>query len=1011
LVAKQRGHSMILDDAGLSGRFVGRQRELALLKQAFDEAKSGMPRLVMIGGDAGVGKTRLVREFRASVQGSALILYGHCYEDAPLPYLPFVEVLRSLLDACPDAIEVLGTEDAVVIKRLLGRDGATSGERSTETPERAGLFIPATRLLLEGTRERLRVLILDDMHWADPPSVDLLTHLVFALAERWARQPVRSLVVATYRSGETDARVARGIDRLKREGICEALELVGLDNDETAELIGGLGFARPSHQLVSTLLDATAGNPLFIQEAMHQLTQGSAIAERGGHLVTTALSSQLRLPRQLTDAIALRLQTLTTFQRQVLTIAAFLGDRFDFPLLLVIAEADEEEVLEALESCVEQGFLLTEGAGFRFAHPLIRKALYSGTTGPRRQRVHSRIAEALEGQYADSLEDHISEIAHHLVLSGPLTPAEKLAEYARAAGDRAFSIYAWTEAARYYDVAVAAAGESGVFSLHDIAELHFHAGVASYRDMDAGPSMHHLAEAADGFRKTGDIRGLTATEVERVRLRLTVAAVPFGTRPPLDDLKAAVKDLPDAEIELAAEALGILSSAHWHSREREQAIALSGAALELGRKHNNTRICMKALNDRGLANVSALNLKASLADFEESQQLARGLEDRRFLSQPLPRMCATLVAMGAFDRADEIIEEACSVTSQTQDWGDHSIALAYRTALANFRGDFAAVERNAARGLAIARRAHYPWGAAVILPTLASSRCLRGAFDEAEDAIQVLVEPGGITDEPGPALMAVAFVYRVLIRGLAGAIEEATAAVPQLLAVAQSTGRKDMESLAGYCALAEIAHLAEHRADMMGQLDILRFAHDKDALFAPSWGFLIPRVLGLVAADSRNWDEAESHFEEALEVGARLGARTELARTWLDYAHMLASRSSRKDPERAALLLGQATQTFEDLGITLFSTQAAELAALLQAPVMPEPRVRVNYPDGLSQREVEVLRIVARGRTYQQIADELVLSHKTVARHISNIFDKTGVDNRSAATAYAFQNSLVKADV
>src|SRR5207237_719699 len=332
--------------------------------------------------------------------------------------------------------------------------------------------------------------------------------------------------------------------------------------------------------------------------------------------------------------------------------------------------------------------------------------------------------------------------------------------------------------------------------------------------------------------------------------------------------------------------------------------------------------CMKALNDRGLANASALNLRASVADFNESRRLAKELNDPRYLSQPLPRICAPLIALGKFDDAEEAVAEACLETSRTQDWGDHSIALAYRVSLANFRGDFAAVEWNAARGLAIARRSHYPWGAAVILPTLAFSRCLRGAFDEADDAIEAMVEPGSITDEPGAAIRAVGYVYRVLIRCLSGAVEQARESVPQMLSLARSTAGRDLESVAGYCALAEIAHRTGHAKGALGQYDALQFARTQEALFCPSWGFLIPRVMGVITADNGMWDESEQHFKEALEAGEKVGARTELGRTYLDYASMLTQRKSGEDRETAAVYLGKAAQLLEDIGVRLVSDEA-----------------------------------------------------------------------------------------
>jgi DNA-binding NarL/FixJ family response regulator len=256
----------------------------------------------------------------------------------------------------------------------------------------------------------------------------------------------------------------------------------------------------------------------------------------------------------------------------------------------------------------------------------------------------------------------------------------------------------------------------------------------------------------------------------------------------------------------------------------------------------------------------------------------------------------------------------------------------------------------------------------------------------------------------------VGFVYRTLIRCLAGDVAQARAALPQMLAIAQATGGRDLESLPGFCALAEIAHHTDQPDAAPGQDDALVYAHQQGALFCASWGFSIPRVLGLIAADNKRWDESEERFEEALAVVSRLDAKAELARIRLDYAEMLVKRESRTDVEKAGMLLAEAVRAFDDLGITLFSSRAAALAELLLAPIPTETPTRQKFPDGLSQREVEVLRIVARGKTYQQIADELVLSQKTVARHMSNIFDKIGVGNRSAATAYAFQHGLVAAE-
>src|SRR6266496_4040250 len=507
--------------------FVGRSAELESVKRYVKEAQSGRPHLVLITGDAGMGKTRLLRELRSTIDPLAMVLYGHCYEDVSIPYLPFVEVIRSLLEQRPQALSMLAPAEAATIGRLLGQGGyVLADERPPELAEQdqMRLFLAVSRLLIENAKDSPIVLILDDLHWADEPSAGLLTHLVFALAERAVRQPTPFLVIATYRSVEADPRVARAVDRLKREEICETVELSGLDDVQTAQLVSALGFPRPSHQLATTLLQATGGNPLFIQEAMQHLASTGGIAERGGYLVATAPASHLKLPSQVTDAIALRVQALSETQRRTLTLAALLGERFDFSTLLEVGELSEDELVDALEACIEQRFLVGVGDGFRFTHPLVQRVLYGITSVRRRQRLHHQIAEALERLYSDSIGEHVAEIAHHLMNSGPTADVERVIEFTRRAGDHARGIFAWGDAARYYEAALSAARSGERFSGHDLAELHYLAGRAYRYDHDAGPALEHFERAIPGFRETGDFASLARALAEKVRIRFSLAA-------------------------------------------------------------------------------------------------------------------------------------------------------------------------------------------------------------------------------------------------------------------------------------------------------------------------------------------------------------------------------------------------------------------------------------------------------------------------------------------------------
>jgi class 3 adenylate cyclase len=238
-------------------------------------------------------------------------------------------------------------------------------------------------------------------------------------------------------------------------------------------------------------------------------------------------------------------------------------------------------------------------------------------------------------------------------------------------------------------------------------------------------------------------------------------------------------------------------------------------------------------------------------------------------------------------------------------------------------------------------------------------------------------------------------------------LDKASQQVARNLGVFLSQTRPDIGSLTGLASLVEIGDLTNNAEIVEAPFGALEHAHERGVVLTLGWLFLLPRVLGVAAALCRRWEAAEAHFDEALKTADEIGARSELARCYLDYARMLSARGAKRDRERAAQFLAQAAPLFDELAMEPFLRRAAQLADTLEVRVPEARRTHAAYPAGLSEREVEVLRVLAQGRTNQQIADEFVLSPKTVARHMSNIFNKIGVENRSAATAFAFEHRLV----
>jgi len=866
--------------------------------------------------------------------------------------------------------------------------------------------LAVARLLTNVSEDRPLMLILDDLHWVDPTSLDLLTHVVFAIADSAARRTMRSIVIGTCRPDVTEDRIARGLARLRREEFCETIEIAGLDEPAVLSMIRGLGFARPSHQLVMTVLQTTQGNPLFIDEAMRHLQKRGALSERGGYLVATVDADNLALPQQVTGAIAARINSLTDEHRKLLATIAVLGDSARFNMLQVIIETSEEALLEAIEECIRLRFLESDGSAVRFAHPLMRHASYHSISGARLQRLHLRIAEALQQVYAGNMEGHVAEIAHHLVCAGSLADAGQAVEYARRAADDALSIYAWGEAARFYEAAVSAAERSGRFSAHDLAELHYWAAHAYQDDEDAGPAIVHLDQAVAGFEETRDIRGVVQALTEKVRIGFTLTPVSFGTLGDIRPLELALEALGENDSEVRGRAIGTMSQAYFHARQPEKAEALAREALEIAREIQNNALCADAANALATAQMQSLKLSDALDSQGMSVEFAKRTADIRRLCWPLVRKCSVLISLGRLDEATLLMPEACEA-ARVRAWGEYSLAMAYQVSIAYHKGDFAAMQRHAAQVMQTARRSHYPWGAAIALPSLANARTMHGDFDDAEDAVATIAERGEVFEDPGPAVYAMSLIYRGLIKALAGDPEASKRLLLPILPAAVELAASDLHSLPSFCALVEAGALIGETELSAPFYEPIRFARERGAVLCPSWGFFIPRILGLIASQNRWWDKAEFHYSEAIELGAQIGTQPELARTYLGYAEMLTARGAKGDAERARKLLVQAVPMFEALRADPFLHRVAQQADRLSAEITLSPRKTPAYPDHLSGREVEVLLLVANGKSNQQIADNLVLSVRTVGRHVSNIFDKIGVDRRSAATAYAFERGLV----
>jgi tetratricopeptide (TPR) repeat protein len=419
-------------------RLFGRDDELDELLAAVDAALTGQGSVVLIAGEAGVGKTLLVEE--AAARAGRPVLWSTCWEGEGAPaFWPWTQLLRALLSG--DDGEWLrrsaGAEVAEV-GRLLGETGAKG--RGGDT--RFRLFDSVGRLLRLSADRNPLVLVIDDLHWADEPSIRLLQFLARDL------HGSRLVVVATYRDTDVDDLhpLVRCLDDLVKAG--RHLALRGLEEPELREFLASLLGGEAPVQMAAILRDRTGGNPFFIRELVRLLR-----AE--GRLFDVGARSSLVVPDSVRAVLARRLARISHSANDVLVAAAVAGTEFDVAVVGSVAAQEPAAVLAALEEA-RRARLVVEVPGavgrFRFAHALVREVLYEGLSLPARARLHRRAGEAIEARGVD--ESKLAELAHHFLQGAASDGMDKGVAYAARAGAHAHQLLAYEEAAGWYERAL-----------------------------------------------------------------------------------------------------------------------------------------------------------------------------------------------------------------------------------------------------------------------------------------------------------------------------------------------------------------------------------------------------------------------------------------------------------------------------------------------------------------------------------------------------------------------------
>jgi DNA-binding SARP family transcriptional activator len=880
--------------AAAAGGLVGRERELGELLAALEDALAGRGRLVVLTGEPGIGKTRLAEELtaRATARGGQ-VLVGRCWEAGGAPaYWPWVQSLRTYVrESEPAALRAAAGDRGGDLAQLvpeLRRHVPGLPEPAALEPDAArfALFDATAELLRNASRERPIVIVLDDLHAADEPSLLLLRFVARGLGSS------RLLVVGACRDVDPvpGGPLTELLVDVAREPAARRVSLSGLSERELADYVAQTAPRIASAPLVARLHEETEGNPLFAGEIVRLL------AVEG----VPAAGAATAVPQSVRDVIARRLAHLSDGCNRMLAHASVLGREFALDALAILGGAGEDELLDLLDEAIAARVVsdVPGAAGrLRFAHVLIRDALYEGLTGVRRVALHGRAVAALEHLYGDQPGPHLAELAHHALAA---RDAANGLRYARRAGERALELLAYEEAERLFRLALDALASADPGDEATRCRLLISLGDAASRAGDGGASKEAFAAAAAIAQRLGLARELALAAAEYGGRIVYGRAGDDERLLPL--LEQGLAALPEGDVALRVSLLARLAGALRDEPSRERRDALSREAVELARAGGDLAALAYALDGRAIAIIAPETLTEVAAVGAELCAVGERIRDReRVLHGHLHRL-GPLLSHGELDEALESLAAACRIADELHQPAHHWDVLGAQGMLALAAGRLDEAERLIEDARAMGERVQPEMAMPVHRVQWCTLCEFRGTLAEVEPAIRELV--GARPARP---------VFRCLLAYVHARLGRRAEASGALAGLAAALPR-DQEWLFAACLLAETAGVLADRDASAELYELLLPWAGMNAIDqCEGTRGSVARYLGIAASVSGRWEDAEAHFAAAAAMNDRMDAPTWRARSEEDHARMLLARGG--DEERARRLLDGALATYRELGM------------------------------------------------------------------------------------------------
>jgi len=912
--------------------FVGRERELRVLRAAVTDAINGRGRVVLVSGEPGVGKTSLAQEIGRNAEAAGMEgLWGRGWEGGgAAAYWPWIQIMRGysrsrtadelhrvLGPTAPDIAEVIS-----IVRERLPELAGTPQLGSEE--DRFRFFDSFSRFVQRAAAERPLFLVLDDLH-----CIDAASHLLLQFVAR-ELEGARLVIVGTYRDEEVQRSqsLSHTLGELSRGSPSQQLTLAGLDSQEIAQLIALTAGQAPRETLVAAIARHTEGNPFFVREVTHLLAAT-------GRLDAAAMNAPLGVPAAVHGATGRRLERLSSDCNAALSIASVIGREFSFELLARTAELEPERVIELMDEAIAARVVTPDdiAGSYRFGHSLIRETLYAQLPTVRRLRLHQQIGRVLETLYAAQLPDSVSserfpsrgeflwpragqvlsQLAYHCAEARALDDAGKAVKYGHQAAACAMADLAYEDAGVHCERTLEIVEATVPLDERVRCALLLTLSGAQTRTSDLRHVRATALRAVESARRVGDAELLARAALALPSIDGVVDEVGSGV------LEEARQALGPGESALKARVLGRLGRALRWSSDGERGAALRLEAVEMARRGGDQRARADTLVDYGnLGSPDGLETQFAVAT--EILQLGEATGNTLLIGRGLEIRANLLLLIGDLARSaedHEAYERLRFEPRRAVNW-----VAAMRALL---EGRFDDTERLAQEALLTADRAgshNAPLAYAMQVYQLQKDR---GQLRELVEAAKTFASQ--YSGMPGWRC-SIAAVYAEM-----GSEPEARALFSELAARGFADLPRDGGWLAGLSLLTEVCAFL-HDADRAAVLyDLLHpyaglnvvVAHNVLCLGA------VAHYLGVLATTFGRWPDAERHFQHALQVNARLQARPAMARTQHESALMLLERAAPGDRSHALELLRRAIEVAEELGMKALLERALALEVKVTA--------------------------------------------------------------------------------